>query len=68
MHLWSPLRLRIKGFELMYVFFALFIDLWLHSRRFRISQTTNVRGRFCVWRLVRATERYRPSSFISRMP
>jgi U6 snRNA phosphodiesterase len=43
-------------------YFSIVIDSWLRSQRFRISQTTNARGLFSVWRLVRATKRYRPSS------
>jgi hypothetical protein len=44
-------------------YIAMLIGSWLHSRHFRISQTTNARGPFFVWRLVRATKRYRPSFF-----
>jgi hypothetical protein len=43
------------------------IGSWLHSRHFQISQTTNVRGLFFVWRSVGDTKRYsnRPPSLYS---
>ena len=44
---------------------AMLIGSWLHSRHFRISQTTNARGLSFVWRLARATMRYHPSFFFN---